>query len=179
MYVRTVDDVTGAVKYTKDRRMARKFGSVKNAELFIAERKPHSPQIVYCHDDMPDALHYCKADVKATTEIMRELYHVKMEKTTMLPGIKNVIFSNPATIVFWADGTKTVVRCQEDETYDPEKGIAMAITKKALGNNYEYYNTIKHWLKKAPKVETSRFYYNGTECCRYSIDEHKSTKVGE
>lgn len=65
-----------------------------------------------------------------------------------IPEIKNVIFNNPATIVFWDDGTKTVVKCQEGETYDPEKGLAMAISKRMLGNKYEYYHTFKHWLKK-------------------------------
>ena len=68
-----------------------------------------------------------------------------------IPKIKDVIFNPPATIVFWDDGTKTVVKC-ENEEFDPEKGLAMAITKKALGNKYEYYNVIKKWLKKAPKT---------------------------
>ena len=114
---------------------------------------------------------YCAADVAATTELIREMYRVKKEKNTMLPEIKKVIFNKPATIIFWADGTKTVVKCQEGEIYDPEKGLAMAIAKKALGNKHKYYDTIKHWLKKAPKVETSRFYCNGVE--------YTSMKAGE
>ena len=67
--------------------------------------------------------------------------------------IKNVIFNPPATIVFWSDNTKTVVKCDgEYESYDPEKGIAMAISKKTIGDNkYEYYNTFKRWLKKWDK----------------------------
>ena len=48
--------------------------------------------------------------------------------------IKDVIFNGPATIVFWSDGTKTVVRC-ENEDFDKEKGMAMAIAKKFLGTN--------------------------------------------
>ena len=48
--------------------------------------------------------------------------------------IKDVIFNGPATIVFWSDGTKTVVRC-ENEDFDKEKGLAMAICKKFLGTN--------------------------------------------
>lgn len=63
-------------------------------------------------------------------------------------GIKKVIFNNPATIVLWEDGTKTVVKVHEGDVYDPEKGLAMAISKKALGNKYDYYNTFKHWTKK-------------------------------
>lgn len=64
--------------------------------------------------------------------------------------ITNVIFNPPATIVFWSDKTKTVVKCDESqECYDPEKGLAMAISKKMMGDNkYEYYNTFLHWLKK-------------------------------
>ena len=59
--------------------------------------------------------------------------------------IKNVIFNDPATIVFWNDGTKTVVKA-ENEEFDPEKGLAMAISKKFLGNKGNYYETFKKWL---------------------------------
>lgn len=52
-----------------------------------------------------------------------------------IPSIKKVIFNNPATIVIWNDGTKTVVKCCEDDEFDPEKGLAMAISKKALGGS--------------------------------------------
>lgn len=61
-----------------------------------------------------------------------------------VPEILDVIFNEPATIVFWADGTKTVVKAIYDE-FDPEKGLAMAIAKKALGNRGSYFNIIKRW----------------------------------
>lgn len=70
-----------------------------------------------------------------------------------MPKIKNVIFNDPATIVFWADGTKTVVKCQDDDIFDPEKGLAMAISKKALGNKGNYCNELKKWLPKEVKEE--------------------------
>jgi hypothetical protein len=60
--------------------------------------------------------------------------------------IKDVIFNPPATIVFWVDGTKTVVKTQYDEPFDPEKGLAMAIAKKALGNQGNYFETIKKYV---------------------------------
>lgn len=63
-----------------------------------------------------------------------------------IPEIKNVIFNEPATIIIWKDGTKTVVKCQEGEGYDPEKGMAMAISKKALGNMGNYCEVFKKWL---------------------------------
>lgn len=62
-----------------------------------------------------------------------------------VPEIKRVIFNDPATIVLWGDDTKTIVKA-ENETFDPEKGLAMAITKKALGNEGNYYNELKKYL---------------------------------
>ena len=44
--------------------------------------------------------------------------------------IKRVVFNNPATIVFWKDGTKTVVKCSEGDTFSKESGIAMCFMKK-------------------------------------------------
>lgn len=63
-----------------------------------------------------------------------------------IPEIDNVIFNDPATIVFWADGTKTVVKADKED-FDPEKGLAMAISKKALGNKGNYFDIFKKWTK--------------------------------
>ena len=61
-----------------------------------------------------------------------------------LPQINKVIYNDPATIIFWADGTKTVVQCQPEDEYDPEKGLALAIAKKALGNTSRKLNDVLH-----------------------------------
>lgn len=67
--------------------------------------------------------------------------------------IKKVIFNTPATIVYWGDGTKTIVKAGKEE-FDPEKGLAMAYVKKALGNKGSYFNHIKKWVKAyKPKAE--------------------------
>lgn len=62
--------------------------------------------------------------------------------------ITDVIYNDPATIVFWTDGSKTVVKCRGGDVYDPEKGLAMAISKKMLGNRCNYYSVFKKWLPK-------------------------------
>lgn len=100
-----------------------------------------------------------------------EFYH------GFLPGIKKVIFNYPATIVLWIDGTKTVVRSVEDDPYDPEKGLAMAIVKKALGNKGNYYNLFKEWLPKEEDCITvhGSIDENGEiECREYSVTEYAS-----
>lgn len=71
---------------------------------------------------------------------------------TFAPSIRKVIFNDPATIVFWDDGSKTVVKCS-NESYDPEKGLAMAISKKALGNQGRYYETFKKWIPESKPLE--------------------------
>lgn len=65
----------------------------------------------------------------------------------IMPKIREVIYNNPATIVYWQDGSKTVVKCQKDDIYDPEKGLAMAFIKKLYGNTGLYYNEFKKWRK--------------------------------
>lgn len=68
-------------------------------------------------------------------------------KITLPKPIKRVIFHNPATVVYWQDGSKTVVKCKADEHYDKEKGLAMCLAKKLLGT--EFHSTFKEWCKDA------------------------------
>lgn len=99
-------------------------------------------------------------------DIINAKNRYKVEKTYNLgTNIKKVIFNNPATIVFWSDGSKTVVKAHLDD-YDPEKGLAMAIAKKALGNEGNYYNVFKKWLPKddetieADQTSIGELFYN-------------------
>lgn len=89
------------------------------------------------------------ADNRSTNRLLDHHTLLRMFNKTF---IKDVIFNDPATIVFWEDGTKTVVKA-ENEEFDPEKGLAMAITKKALGNNYGYYDTFKKYVGKYEKKQ--------------------------
>ena len=70
--------------------------------------------------------------------------------------IKKVLYKNPATIVFWEDGSKTAVVCQKKDAYDPEKGLAMAILKKMNGNTGSYYKVFKKWLPKEEEKDNVR-----------------------
>lgn len=49
-------------------------------------------------------------------------------------GVKQVIFSGPKTIVFWLDGTKTIVSCGEGDHNDPYAGFCAAVTKRVFGS---------------------------------------------
>lgn len=67
--------------------------------------------------------------------------------------IKKVIFNDPATIVFWSNGDKTVVKCCENDVYDPEKGLAMAICKYVFGNGNDFHRVFKDWLPEETDEE--------------------------
>lgn len=50
-------------------------------------------------------------------------------------NVDRIIFSPPATIVFWKDGTKTVVKCAKGEPFSEYNGFAAALLKKVFGSN--------------------------------------------
>lgn len=66
-------------------------------------------------------------------------------------SICKVIFNDPATVVLWSDGTKTVVKCGPEDTFDTEKGLAMAIVKKMAGNDNRFHKVFKQYTKKKKK----------------------------
>lgn len=65
--------------------------------------------------------------------------------------IHKVIFNDPATVVLWSDGTKTVVKCGPEDSFDMEKGLAMAIVKKMAGNDNRFHKVFKQYTKKKKK----------------------------
>ena len=105
----------------------------------------------YRRDNIDALLYYIKGSNKspsANKEADERSYYMHYDIRRL---IKKVKFNPPATIVFWTDNTKTVVKCQ-GEDYDPEKGLAMCISKKMLGDKGNYYEVFKKWL---PKEEDS------------------------
>lgn len=95
----------------------------------------------------------CGSELKSNfDDISKELlllknHFISKQKEQTLPfDIKKVIFSCPATVVIWKDGTKTIVKAGDHDVFDPEKGLAMAIAKKALGNQGNYYEIFKKYL---------------------------------
>ena len=51
------------------------------------------------------------------------------------PKPKKIIRNGPATIIFWDDNTKTLVKRNEDCSDDPYLAFCAALAKKVYGNN--------------------------------------------
>ena len=80
--------------------------------------------------------------------------------------VKKVKFSGPATIVFWSDGSKSVVKCK-DEKFDPEKGLAMALAKGMTKCNNQILMKDIHIFDCGIEV----VWFNGTTTEMYWKDE--------
>lgn len=121
------------------------FGSAVGS-CYFPRGAIHGIDIRYVRDIVPTKIVLARRTSKP-------VYHGIPRRSGRYPlgkqdSIKDVIFNNPATIVYWVDGTKTVVKAH-NEKFDPEKGLAMAICKRFLGSNKSgsnFNNIFKKWL---------------------------------
>lgn len=51
-----------------------------------------------------------------------------------VPRIVKIVSNEPHTVIYFNDGTKTVVKCADSEEFDIEKGVYFALLKKAYGS---------------------------------------------
>ena len=60
--------------------------------------------------------------------------------------VVDVIYNDPATVVYWSDKTRTVVKCQPGDTYDPKTGFLLALCKKVCGNTGNYNDLLRECI---------------------------------
>lgn len=77
-------------------------------------------------------------------ELIKELIE-EAKRLEKMPWIK-VIFNDPATIILWKDGTKTVVKCQEGDIYSKRLGLLNCIAKRHFGDTGKYSDYINEVL---------------------------------
>ena len=99
------------------------------------------------YQNLIDIENYLRADENITMETARMYW----EKSNF-PKIKKVIFNYPATIIIWSDKTKTVVKCKAGDTWDPEKGFAMAYLTKVMGKS-ELHKSLKKYVRPQEELE--------------------------
>lgn len=80
-----------------------------------------------------------------TEEQKKVLYYLiaeaqKIGKAETAVKPTKILVQGTATIIWWSDDTKTIVKCQKGDKMDPEKGIAMCVMKKFMGTNETHSN---------------------------------------
>ena len=90
-----------------------------------------------------------KAMPEGASTYMDIAMEIVKERNNMIkiPGIKNVLFNDTkqTTTVLFDDGTITMSKTMDGETYDREVGFAMCIMKKMYGNRTRFQKEIKKW----------------------------------
>lgn len=81
-------------------------------------------------------------------------------------AIDHIFYDDIATVVFWKDGTKTIVKCPEGTPYDEYTAFCVAVTKKFYGTN----SAIKRVIKKKARYSKKRQVIK-TVCREYSVRE--------
>lgn len=110
--------------------------------------KPIDNKLIISVDDYNKMANTIENLKKEKVDLQEKVYNAYFGyKYKNLPEVKEVLYHKPATIIFWKDGTKTVVKAQNKEKYDKEKGFVMAYLKKILGNEGNYYEVIKRWTE--------------------------------
>lgn len=111
-----------------------------------------------CPDRYNCGAAFMTSPIKQSDQIDSLVLHVLYKKIE----IEKVIFNDPATIVFWSDGGKTVVKVCDGEQFDPEKGLAMAISKRFL--RYDYKSVFKKYID------------NDAAACDSFVEKYKEEK---
>jgi len=84
-----------------------------------------SAKIQEATDDLYDKI-FGKEEPKMPIKYNHSAYRI--------PVPVKIINHGPATIVFWDDKTKTVVKCSDNDEFDPDMAITMACLKKMVGD---------------------------------------------
>lgn len=72
------------------------------------------------------------------------------------PEVDHIFYDDVATVVFWTDGTKTVVKCPEGTPYDEYSAFCAALAKKIYGNNSKLQREIKKKARYSKKRQGAK-----------------------
>ena len=126
--------IPGKLRIVDRRNKDREFEFDSLEELFAKLEAEDKDDIPFCDEDCercpgPECDHYDEC-----TDSYDEDEDEEEPIMWGIPEIRRIIFNAPATIVFWEDGTKTVVKCMAGEKFERYAGFAMACMKKMFGS---------------------------------------------
>lgn len=135
-------DVSCVIEVEK---LTREHESMKNINCLCTTAIARRPMVHYGK--------YNIGTVDKGTRSLRAISELKVEK---------IITNGPATIVFWNDGTKTVVKISdadmEDGKYDIYAGVSYAIAKKLFGSNSAFKREVDRKMENKTPVHVSKYF---------------------
>lgn len=118
-----------------------------------------------CHDckhEMVCIFHRMKPDIRSCPYYIPKEVHINMDISAFNTVPKDyalkkyiephrIIVNYPATIVFWKDGTKTVVKCAAGTDPDLYGAFCAAVCKKVFGSNSNLKKVIEEAYAREKK----------------------------
>ena len=114
--------------------------------------------IMYALEIETDRNPMCKCSVRPVSwKCKEEPVHKQGKWITdiIVPQPKKIHFSGDRTIVIWADGSKTVVKCTEGQEFDEYSGFVAALAKRAFGSTSQVKKVINTIGKRFEPNKTS------------------------
>ena len=92
----------------------------------------------------------------SSTYIARNPYYTSIENLSGLLKVdfytpRKIIFNDPVSVVFWQDGTKTIVRRTKGEKFNKYTAFTAALAKKIFGNNTRVNAIVKNGIDQKEK----------------------------
>ena len=69
--------------------------------------------------------------------LIRMIEELEAEEQYDYLAFEKIIFNNPATIVIWADGTRTVVKACKEDKFDKGVGLKTALLQRVFGKDID------------------------------------------
>ena len=69
--------------------------------------------------------------------LIRMIEELEAEEQFDYLAYERIIFNDPATIVIWADGTRTVVKACKEDKFDKGVGLKTALLQRVFGKNID------------------------------------------
>ena len=93
---------------------------------------------LYCYyrDSLLEAAEYCSLFVSNEAVVSKPEINangIKIIQNFRVAIPSKIIQNGQATILFWGDGTKTIVKCSNDNKYNAEYGFLIAYFEKNSG----------------------------------------------
>lgn len=89
----------------------------------------------------------------------------------VVPEITRVIFKAPVTVVFWADGDKTVVKSDDVDGYYEHLGLASAIVKKAFGCRSRWASHVRKLQKRINELPMTECKFDEFDLMLHYMDK--------
>ena len=125
-----------------------------HTEKDVLNRMNQATIRIYCNDEgLKELEKYFYLGVKSPS---RSMYDQLKEYTrpivkglinglygVQIPIVKRILVSGPCTIVFWLDGSKTIVRCKAGTKHSVYQAFTAALAKKIYGSNSQVNKIVK------------------------------------